>query len=51
MSVIYILIGASLLLGVGFLVSFLISIKNGQYADEYTPAVRILFDDAPKDKK
>lgn len=51
MSAIYLLIGASLLLGVGFLIAFMISVKSGQYVDEYSAAVRILFDDAPKDKK
>ncbi|MFN8299060.1 MAG: cbb3-type cytochrome oxidase assembly protein CcoS [Chitinophagales bacterium] len=48
MSVLFILIGASLLLAVGFLIAFIQSVKNGQYDDEYTPSVRILFDDQPK---
>lgn len=51
MSAIYLLIGVSLLLGIGFLIAFMVSVKSGQYTDEYTPAVRILFDDTPKDKK
>jgi cbb3-type cytochrome oxidase maturation protein len=45
MSVLYILIGASLLLAVGFLAAFIISVRSGQYDDDYTPSVRILFDD------
>jgi cbb3-type cytochrome oxidase maturation protein len=45
MSVLYILIGASLLLAVGFLSAFIISVRSGQYDDDYTPSVRILFDD------
>jgi cbb3-type cytochrome oxidase maturation protein len=28
-----------------FLIAFLWSVKNGQYDDDYTPSVRILFDD------
>lgn len=45
MPVIFILISASLLLAIGFLFGFIWSVKNGQYDDEYTPSVRILFDD------
>lgn len=48
MSVLFILIGASLVLAAGFLIAFIISIRNGQYDDEYTPSVRILFDDTSK---
>ena len=45
MNVIFILIGVSLLVAIGFLVSFIWSIRSGQYEDDYTPSVRILFDD------
>jgi len=45
MSVIFILIGFSLLVAAGFLVAFLWAVKNGQYDDDYTPSVRMLFDD------
>jgi len=45
MFVIYILIAASLLLAVGFLIAFIWSVKNGQYDDDYSPSVRILFDE------
>ena len=45
MSVIIVLIGASLLVAGGFLIAFIWSVKNGQYDDDYTPSVRILFDD------
>jgi len=45
MFVIYVLIGASLLLAAGFLIAFIWSVKNGQFEDEYSPSVRILFDD------
>jgi cbb3-type cytochrome oxidase maturation protein len=44
-SVIFILIGVSLLVALGFLGLFLWSIRTGQYDDEYTPSVRMLFGD------
>ena len=45
MSVIIVLVGASLLVAGGFLIAFIWSVSNGQYDDDYTPSVRILFDD------
>ena len=51
MSAIYILIGASLIVAIGFLVAFLWSVKNGQYEDDYTPSVRMLFDDGTATEK
>lgn len=45
MSVIILLIGASILVAGGFLVAFIWSVKHGQYEDDYTPGVRMLFDD------
>lgn len=51
MSAIIILILASLFVAVGFLIAYFWSVKNGQYDDDYTPSVRILFDDdAPKEE-
>ncbi|MEP4533450.1 MAG: cbb3-type cytochrome oxidase assembly protein CcoS [Cyclobacteriaceae bacterium] len=47
MSVIIILIGFSLIVASGFLVAFIWASKSGQYDDDYTPSVRILFDDEP----
>jgi cbb3-type cytochrome oxidase maturation protein len=44
MSAFFLLIGASILVAGGFLVAFLWSVKNGQYDDDYTPSVRMLFD-------
>ncbi|MCD6596489.1 MAG: cbb3-type cytochrome oxidase assembly protein CcoS [Bacteroidales bacterium] len=36
----------------GFLIAFIWAVKSGQYDDNYSPAVRILFDDdIPKKKK
>jgi cbb3-type cytochrome oxidase maturation protein len=45
MSAFFLLIGASILVAVGFLIAFLWSVNNGQYDDDYTPSVRMLFDD------
>ena len=38
----------SLLVALFFLGSFLWAIKSGQYEDDYTPSVRILFEDELK---
>ena len=35
----------SLIIALFFLCSFFWAIKTGQYDDDYTPSVRILFDD------
>ena len=45
MSVILILIGASLFVAICFLIAFIWAVRSGQYEDKYTPAIRILFDD------
>jgi cbb3-type cytochrome oxidase maturation protein len=45
MSVIVILITVSVLVAGGFLLAFLWSVKSGQMDDDYTPSVRMLFDD------
>ena len=45
MSAIFVLIGASLMVAIGFLIAFIWSVKDGQMDDDYTPSVRILFDD------
>lgn len=50
MSAIFIMIGASLLLAIGFLIAFIWSVKNKQYEDDYTPSVRILFDNTTPQK-
>lgn len=41
------LIFISLLLALGFLRAFFWAVKDGQYDDTDSPAVRILFDDNP----
>ncbi|MBI3519168.1 MAG: cbb3-type cytochrome oxidase assembly protein CcoS [Bacteroidetes bacterium] len=52
MSAIFIMIGASLLLAIGFLIAFIWSVRSNQYEDDYTPSVRILFDNTtPQDNK
>jgi cbb3-type cytochrome oxidase maturation protein len=50
MSAIFILIGISLVVALGFLGAFLWATQSGQYDDDYTPSVRILFDDNQSEK-
>jgi cbb3-type cytochrome oxidase maturation protein len=45
MYVIFLLIGISLIVAIGFLGAFFWAVRSGQYDDDYTPSVRILFDD------
>ena len=45
MSAIFILIAASLTIAIGFLIAFIWSVKDGQFEDDYTPSIRMLFDD------
>jgi cbb3-type cytochrome oxidase maturation protein len=45
MSVIYLLISISIVVAIAFLVAFIKAVKSGQYDDDYTPSVRMLFDD------
>ena len=45
MSVILIVLSASLTIAAGFLIAFIWSVKSGQYDDDYTPSVRMLFED------
>jgi cbb3-type cytochrome oxidase maturation protein len=48
------LIFFSILIAIGFLIAFIISLKKGQYDDLYTPSIRMLFDNGKKkqdDKK
>jgi cbb3-type cytochrome oxidase maturation protein len=48
MSIIFLLIGISLTLAVIFLFAFLWAGKSGQFEDDETPSMRILFDDETK---
>jgi cbb3-type cytochrome oxidase maturation protein len=47
MSVLIVLILASLAVGLTFLAAFIWSVRSGQYEDTLTPAMRVLLDDAP----
>jgi len=47
MSVILLLIIASLIVGLIFLAAFIWSVRTGQYEDTLTPSMRMLLDDAP----
>jgi cbb3-type cytochrome oxidase maturation protein len=47
LSVFIILIFFSIMVAGGFLAAFIWSVKAGQYDDDYTPSVRMLFDDKP----
>lgn len=51
MSALYLLIGISLIVAILFLVAFMWAVKRGQYEDDYTPSVRMLFEDEPIEKK
>ncbi len=45
MSAVFLLIGVSVLVAIGFLLAFLWAVRNGQYEDTFTPSVRMLFDE------
>lgn len=45
MNILYLLIGVSMIAALIFLALFIWSVRSGQYEDNYTPSVRILFDD------
>lgn len=45
MGMIYIMLIVSLVIALFFLVSFFWATKSGQFEDDYTPSVRVLFDD------
>ena len=52
MSALFILIGVSIIVAGSFLAAFLWSVRSGQYDDDYTPSIRMLFDDTtPRIKK
>jgi cbb3-type cytochrome oxidase maturation protein len=48
MSVIWILVGFSIAVALGFLIAFIWAVRAGQYDDNYTPSVRILFEEEHK---
>ncbi|WP_264520893.1 cbb3-type cytochrome oxidase assembly protein CcoS [Flavobacterium sp. N1994] len=51
MSVIYLLISISILVAICFFIAFIKAVRSGQYDDDYTPSVRMLFDDELKIEK
>jgi cbb3-type cytochrome oxidase maturation protein len=51
MSIIFLLILFSLVLAIAFLFAFIWSVKDGQFDDDYTPSVRILFEDEKQIKQ
>lgn len=48
MSVIYLLISVSIIIAILFFTAFVKAVKSGQFDDDYTPSVRMLFDDELK---
>lgn len=51
MKIIFLLIIISLIVALGFLGAFLWAVKDGQYDDDVSPAVRILFEDETQQTK
>lgn len=45
MEIIFLLLIVSLLVAIGFLVAFFWAVRSGQYEDDYTPSIRMLFDE------
>ncbi|WP_343689665.1 cbb3-type cytochrome oxidase assembly protein CcoS [Chitinophaga sp.] len=50
MSVIILLLGASLLVAICFLAAFIWSVRSGQFEDHFSPAHRILFEHKPTER-
>ncbi|MES2648026.1 MAG: cbb3-type cytochrome oxidase assembly protein CcoS [Bacteroidota bacterium] len=50
MSVLIILLIVSIIVAGGFLLAFLWSLKDGQMDDDFSPSIRILFDEKKQDK-
>ena len=50
MSVIYLLISISIVVAVAFLYAFIRAVRSGPFDDDYTPSVKMLFDDELKIK-
>jgi cbb3-type cytochrome oxidase maturation protein len=50
MSVIILLLFASISVAALFLAAFIWCVKDGQYDDEASPPIRMLFDDNPEKK-
>lgn len=48
MEALFLLIGISLAVAVVFLIGFLWAVRSRQYEDDFTPSVRMLFEDEVK---
>ncbi|MFN0275404.1 MAG: cbb3-type cytochrome oxidase assembly protein CcoS [Chitinophagales bacterium] len=48
MDVLFLLIGCSVLVALGFLFAFIWAVKDGQWEDDIGPGVRMLFEDKKK---
>ncbi|GAB1405679.1 Cytochrome oxidase maturation protein cbb3-type [anaerobic digester metagenome] len=51
MSVIVLLIAFSLVVAIGFLIAFLWAVKSGQYDDDVSPSIRMLFDNDEEEEE
>ena len=51
MDILYLMILCSVSLAVVFLIIFIVNAKKGQFEDDESPAVRILFDDEKEEKE
>jgi cbb3-type cytochrome oxidase maturation protein len=51
MNILYLLIGVSLFAALIFLAMFIWAVKTGQYDDNYTPSIRILFEDEEEEER
>ncbi|AZA73700.1 MULTISPECIES: cbb3-type cytochrome oxidase assembly protein CcoS [Chryseobacterium] len=49
MDILYLMILCSVSLAVVFLIIFIVNARRGQFEDDESPAVRILFDDEMKE--
>ena len=51
MSALFVLICVSIVVAIGFLTAFIWSVRSGQYDDDYTPSVRMLFENKTPSKE
>ena len=51
MNIFYLLIGVSLFAALIFLAAFIWAVKSGQFDDNETPSIRMLFDDDKLESK
>ncbi len=51
MSAFFILVGISMMVAGSFLAAFIWSVSSGQYDDDYTASVRMLWDNPPAGAK